>query len=76
MKFDKVKHKLNFCSKMRLLKKIKERQEATVKKFIMKFSGVIASLALMVTIANANSSCMFVMHQPKLPKGAEKLRKF
>ncbi|WP_303864845.1 cyclic lactone autoinducer peptide [Alkalibaculum bacchi] len=47
-----------------------------MKKIIMKISGLVASLALMVTIANVNSSCMFVMHQPKLPKGAEKLRKF
>jgi cyclic lactone autoinducer peptide len=70
MNFDKIPHKLNFCSK------IKERQETTVKKIIMKISGLVASLALMVTIANVNSSCMFVMHQPKLPKGAEKLRKF
>ncbi len=35
----------------------------------------IAAAAKMATTANVNSACMFVVHQPKLPKGAEKLRK-
>lgn len=46
-----------------------------MKKMIFKFSGVIASLALMVTSMNVNSTCMLLIHQPELPKGAEKLRK-
>ncbi len=37
---------------------------------------VIAKAAIMATTANVNSACFFVIHQPKLPKGAEKLRKF
>lgn len=36
----------------------------------------IAVAAKMATTANVNSACAFVIHQPKLPKGAEKLRKF
>lgn len=36
----------------------------------------IAAAAKMATTANVNSACFFVIHQPKLPKGAEKLRKF
>ncbi len=36
----------------------------------------IAAAAKTVTAANVNSACLFVAHQPKLPKGAEKLRKF
>ncbi len=36
----------------------------------------IAAAAKMATTANVNSACMFVAHQPKMPKGAEKLRKF
>lgn len=47
-----------------------------MKKIIIRFSGVIASLALMVTSINANSICIFLLHQPKLPEGAAKLRKF
>ncbi|WP_341473005.1 cyclic lactone autoinducer peptide [Alkalibaculum bacchi] len=37
---------------------------------------MIASLALTVTIMNVNSACIFLVHQPKLPEGAQKLRKF
>lgn len=36
----------------------------------------IAAAAKMATSVNVNSACAFVIHQPKLPKGAEKLRKF
>lgn len=36
----------------------------------------IAAVAKTATAANVNSSCNFVIYQPKLPKGAEKLRKF
>lgn len=36
----------------------------------------IAVAAKMATTANVNSACHFVVYQPKLPKGAEKLRKF
>jgi len=43
---------------------------------MVKFGGVIASLALMVTAANVTQVCFFIMHQPKLPEGADKLRRF
>ncbi|MSU03155.1 cyclic lactone autoinducer peptide [Tissierella sp. DSM 105185] len=36
----------------------------------------LASLALMVTSLNVNTTCMLIAHQPKLPEGAKKLRKF
>ncbi|SHI74133.1 cyclic lactone autoinducer peptide [Lutispora thermophila] len=47
-----------------------------MRKALIKFSGVIACLALFVTKMNVNTACTFLIHQPKLPKGAEKLRKF
>lgn len=37
---------------------------------------VIAAMAEKATSANANSTCLFVAHQPKLPETAKKLRKF
>lgn len=37
---------------------------------------VVASLALSATAATANSACVFITHQPKLPENAKKLRKF
>lgn len=36
----------------------------------------IAAAAKMATSANVNSACFFVIHQPKLPEGAKKLRRF
>lgn len=44
--------------------------------FIARFGGLIATLALMVTVANVNARCAFIMHQPELPEGAEKLRRY
>lgn len=42
----------------------------------MKFGGVVATMALMVITLNVNAACTFYAYQPKLPDGAEKLRKF
>ena len=47
-----------------------------MKNLIYKFGGAMASLALMVTVFNVNSACFMHIHQPKLPAGIEKLRKF
>lgn len=47
-----------------------------MKNLAFKCYQVIAALALMVTTLNVNTACVFVMHQPKLPEGAEKLKKF
>lgn len=44
-------------------------------KLMAKFGGAIAVLALLVTALNVNTACEFIIHQPKLPKGAEKLSK-
>ncbi len=47
-----------------------------LKNLLMRFGGIVASLALLVTSMNANTTCICFIHQPKLPKGTEKLRKF
>lgn len=44
--------------------------------FIYKFGGAIASFAIMVTAFNINAACVYIAHQPKLPKDAKSLRKF
>ncbi|MFR0871722.1 MAG: AgrD family cyclic lactone autoinducer peptide [Oscillospiraceae bacterium] len=36
----------------------------------------VAAVAKMATSVNVNSTCAFVVHQPKLPGNAKKLRKF
>lgn len=46
-----------------------------MKRIGKKINSCIASLALGVASANANSCCMYVMYQPKLPRGVEKLKK-
>lgn len=47
-----------------------------MKSFMLKYGGAIASCALVVTALNVNTACCFVSHQPKLPEGSDKLRKF
>ncbi len=47
-----------------------------MKALVYRLGSMIASLALMVTALNVNTACTWIVHQPKLPKGAEKLRKF
>jgi len=36
----------------------------------------VAALALMVTAANMNRCCWFILGQDKIPENAKKLRKF
>jgi cyclic lactone autoinducer peptide len=46
-----------------------------MKNLFAKYAGVIAALAIMVTAASVNRACFLVMHQPKMPEGADKLRR-
>lgn len=46
------------------------------KSFLMKhIVSFVNVLALLMVINNVNSTCAWVMHQPKLPKEAEKFKK-
>ncbi|HBV67792.1 MAG TPA: cyclic lactone autoinducer peptide [Clostridiales bacterium] len=47
-----------------------------MKRYVMKLTKYLAVFALMITALNVNTTCLFVAHQPKLPTGANKLRKF
>ncbi len=47
-----------------------------LKKFAMKYSGVMAALALFVATTLANSTCIFYAYQDEMPETAKKLRKF
>lgn len=53
----------------------KNQGDDLMSKKSLKLGKVIADLALKVTTSNANSICIFLVHQPKLPHGAEKLKK-
>lgn len=47
-----------------------------MKKFLQKYGGFLAALAIVVTTMNANTACVCIMHQDSLPEEAKKLRKF
>lgn len=47
-----------------------------MKKNLMKVSGFFASFALFVSVMSANSSCIMLINQPKLPESVKALRKF
>lgn len=44
-----------------------------MKNLLLRFGGMLAALALVVTIVNVNTTCFFAGYQPELPKGAKKL---
>ena len=43
---------------------------------LLKLGTMAASLALLVTSSNVNSTCVIFIHQPELPEGAKDLRRF
>jgi len=47
-----------------------------MKRIFTSMGTIVASFALVVTTMSVNAACLVVMHQPKLPEGAKKLRKF
>mgnify|MGYP002348998901 CR=1 FL=1 len=47
-----------------------------MKKYLIRFGTILAGFALTITALNVNTACLFVAHQPKLPAGSDKLRKF
>lgn len=44
--------------------------------FSTKMGKVFAALALLITVSNVNSTCLFITHQPELSTNSKKLRKF
>lgn len=62
---------INYQKKYILMK-----EELKMKKLIFRACNIVASFALLVTTINVNTNCIAFIHQPKLPKGAKKLRKF
>lgn len=47
-----------------------------MKKFLMKYSGMLAAIAMVFTTLTANSTCTWMTYQEELPETAKKLRKF
>lgn len=40
-----------------------------------KCSKIVAGVAMKITSNTVNSACLYFMHQPRLPEGAERLRR-
>lgn len=45
-------------------------------RLLLRFSGMISVLALIITTTSANVTCGYYAYQPKLPENAKNLRKF
>lgn len=50
-------------------------EKIIMNKIVKKLSTVVAALALLITSGIVNTGCLFLMYQPELPEGAEKLYK-
>ena len=59
-----------------IIVKESEIMKSFMLKFFKKYGGMFAALALLVTVLNVNSTCLFITHQPELPADYKKLRKF
>lgn len=47
-----------------------------LKTLLMKAGKGVASMAFLAAVFSASTNCLFVYHQPKVPNGLEKLKKF
>lgn len=45
-------------------------------KFILKFSGLLALVAITASTHSASVACWPIFHQPKVPDSVRKLRKY
>lgn len=63
---------MNLCKNL-LYNVNKEGGVRKMKKCILK---ILANIALLMTICNVNSTCLFWTHQPIVPDKAKKLRRF
>ena len=52
------------------------KEMRSMKNWFKKYSGVVAAFAVVVTTFIANSTCIYILHQDKMPESAKKLRKF
>jgi cyclic lactone autoinducer peptide len=56
--------------------KLVEERRAILKNMVLKFGKTVANLALLVTMINVNSTCLFIAYQPEIPEKANKLKKY
>lgn len=47
-----------------------------MKQLFVKVCAALAGLAMFTTQLNVNATCTWLVHQPELPKRAERLKRF
>ena len=47
-----------------------------MKKLLLKYGNLLTAFAFIMASYGANRNCVYILHQPKLPESAKKLRKF
>lgn len=58
------------------MKKFMGNLTGKVKGFVLNHSTLVAAVTFAFVIMDCNSTCCFLEHQPELPKGCEKLKKY
>ena len=54
-----------------------DRKEVlALKKFMLKYSGMLAAFALVITSLTANSTCVFAIHQPVMSQYSSLPRRY
>lgn len=51
-------------------------RDSKKKDWLYVIGHMVASLALVITVFNVNTTCFWIAHQNELPNSAKKLRKF
>lgn len=46
-----------------------------IKAFLIKHSGMLAAIALIISISSMDSACFMSYHQPKVPKALDAYRR-
>lgn len=47
-----------------------------MKKIVIKYGHILSAFALVITTMASSRTCASILHEPKLPESAKKLRKF
>jgi len=58
-----------------LMKNILNKMQKVSGWFFVKGAGILSTLAMAVFMFELNSACTYVLYQPNLPKGSEKLKR-
>lgn len=52
------------------------KEDSNMRKSVLRFAGLFASFAMVVSVIGANQSCALLISQPVVPESVKALRKF